>query len=155
MAAHSELFKEQMESLYVHFSNRHINYYTAWLYTTKEDRNYIQSPDHRDLANSGPQRTTSARQARKKRSVPAITSGHNEESSSPTSREESKGQENKGDEGRWASKGVKRKHSGYLSSYEVSKIIIDKGIRNRTELLALTNVQKAEGSSCSTEATGL
>ena len=75
MAAHSELFKEQMESLYVHFSNRHINYYTAWLYTTKEDRNYIQSPDHRDLANSGPQRTTSARQARKKRSVPGITSG--------------------------------------------------------------------------------
>ena len=81
----------------------------------------------------------------KKRSVPAITSGHNEESSSPASREESKGQENKGDEGRWASKAVKRKHSGYLSSYEVSKIIIDKGIRNRTELLALTNVQKAEG----------
>ena len=33
-----------------------------------------------------------------------------------------------------------RKHSGYLSSYEVSKIIIDKGIRNRTEVLALTNV---------------
>ena len=37
------------------------------------------------------------------------------------------------------------KHSGYLSSYEVSKIIVDKGISNRTELLALTNVQKAEG----------
>ena len=56
-------------SLYVHFSNWHINYYTAWLYTTKEDRNYIQSPDHRDLANSGPQRTTSASQARKKNEV--------------------------------------------------------------------------------------
>ena len=132
-------------SLYIHFSNQHINYYTAWLYTTKEDRNYIQSPDHRDWANSGPQRTTSASQARKKLSVPAITSGHNEESSSPASREESKGQENKRDEGRWASKAVKRKHSGHLSSFEVSKIIIDKGIRNRTELLAFTNVQKAEG----------
>jgi len=115
------------------------------LYTTKEDRNYIQSPDHPDLANSGPQRSTSASQARIKRSVPAITSGHNEESSSPASREESKGQENKRDEGRWASKAVKRKHSWYLSSFEVSKIIINKGIRNRTKLLALTNVQKAEG----------
>ena len=132
-------------SLYIHFSNQHTNYYTAWLYTTKEDRNYIQSPDHHDWANSGPQRTTSASQACKKRSVPAITSGHNEKSSSPASREESKGQENKRDEGRWASKAVKRKHSGHLSSFEVSKIIIDKGIRNRTELLAFTNVQKAEG----------
>ena len=55
------------------------------------------------------------------------------------------GQENKRDEGRWASKAVERKHSGHLSSFEVSKIIIDKGIRNRTELLALTNVLKAEG----------
>ncbi|CAH3189980.1 unnamed protein product, partial [Porites evermanni] len=112
-------------SIYVHFSNRHVNYYTAWLYTTKEDRHYIQSPDHPDLANSGPPRTMSASQARKQRSVPAATSDH--------------------EEGRRASKAVKRKRSRRLSSFEVSKIIIDKGFRNRTELLALANVQKAEG----------
>lgn len=42
-------------------------------------------------------------------------------------------------------KQLKRKHSGHLSSFEVSKIIINKGIWNRTELLALMNVLKAEG----------
>ena len=72
-------------SIYVHFSNRHVNYYTAWLYTTKEDRNYIQSPDHPDLANSGPPRTMSASQARKQRSAPAATRDHDDESSSAAS----------------------------------------------------------------------
>ena len=132
-------------SIYIHFSNRHVNYYTAWLYTTKEDRNYIQSPDHPDLANSGPPRTMSASQARKQPSVPAATSDHDDESSSAASEEEREGQEKEIEEGRRASKAVKRKRSRRLSSFEVSKIIIDKGIRNRTELLALANVQKADG----------
>ena len=132
-------------SIYIHFSNRHVNYYTAWLYTTKEDRNYIQSPDHPDLANSGPPRTMSASQARKQPSVPAATSDHDDESSSAASEEEREGREKEIEEGRRASKAVKRKRSRRLSSFEVSKIIIDKGIRNRTELLALANVQKAEG----------
>ena len=131
-------------SIYIHFSNRHVNYYTAWLYTTK-DRHYIQSPDHPDLANSGPPRTMSASQARKQRSVSAATSDHDDESSSAASEEERDGRENEIEEGRQASKAVKRKRSRRLSSFEVSKIIIDKGIRNRTELLALANVQKAEG----------
>ena len=138
-------------SIHVHFSYRHVNYYTAWLYTTKEDRNYIQSPDHPDLANSGPPRTMSASQARKQRSVPAATSDHGDESSSAASEEERDGRENEIEEGRRASKAVKRKRSRRLSSFEVSKIIIDKGIRNRTELLALANVQKAEGKTDLTE----
>ena len=32
--------------VYVHFSNRHSNYYSAWLYTTKEDEDFIQSAGH-------------------------------------------------------------------------------------------------------------
>ena len=87
----------------------------------------------------------SASQARKQRSVPAATSDHGDESSSAASEEERDGRENEIEEGRRASKAVKRKRSRRLSSFEVSKIIIDKGFRNRTELLALANVQKAEG----------
>ena len=98
-------------SIYVHFSNRHVNYYTAWLYKTKEDRHYIQSPDHPDLANSGPPRTISASQARKRRNVPAATSDHDDESSSAAGEEERDGRENEVEEGRRASKAVKRKRS--------------------------------------------
>ena len=59
-------------NIYVHFSNRHANYYTAWLYTTKEDDSLIQSRYHPDLANRGPPRTMSASQARVKRRLPAL-----------------------------------------------------------------------------------
>lgn len=57
-------------SVYVHFSNRHANYYSAWLYTTKEDEDFIQSAGHPDLGNSGPPRTMAASQARVKRRQP-------------------------------------------------------------------------------------
>jgi len=50
-------------NVYVHFSNRHTNYYSAWLYTTKEDEDCIQSAGHPDLRNSGPPRTMAASQA--------------------------------------------------------------------------------------------
>ena len=56
----------------MHFSNRHANYYTAWLYTTKEDDSFIQSRYHPDLANRGPPRTMPASQARVKRRLPAL-----------------------------------------------------------------------------------
>ena len=87
----------------------------------------------------------SASQARKQRSAPAAKRDHSDESSSAASGEEREGRENEIEEGRRASKAVKQKRSRRLSSFEVSKIIIDKGIRNRTELLALAKVQKAEG----------
>ena len=48
----------------MHYSNCHTNYYTAWLYTTKEDESFIQSQYHPDLANRG--------QARVKRRLPAL-----------------------------------------------------------------------------------
>ena len=35
----------------VNFSNHHLNYYSAWQYTTKEDSSYLESPNHPDLAN--------------------------------------------------------------------------------------------------------
>ena len=40
---------------------------------------------------------------------------------------------------------VKRKRSKRLSCYEVSNIILEKKIQNRTEILVLASAQKAEG----------
>lgn len=44
----------------VNFSNRHVNYFTAYAYVTKEDRSPVLSENHPDL--SGPPRTMAASQ---------------------------------------------------------------------------------------------
>lgn len=46
----------------VNFSNRHVNYYTAWQYVTKEDNSFLESENHPDLTNAP--RTLAASQAR-------------------------------------------------------------------------------------------
>lgn len=130
-------------NIYVHFSNRHVNYYTAWLYTTKEDENCIQSPDHPDLANSGPPRTMSASQARVKRR-PSVTEDSPTDSTSGGEGEDGEEKEKEGGHGR-VSTSVKRRRSQRLSCFDVSNIIVEKKIKNRTELLALASAQKAEG----------
>ena len=47
----------------VHFSSKHCNYHSAWLYVTKEDGSYLESPNHPDLTNEGPPQTLAASQA--------------------------------------------------------------------------------------------
>ena len=139
-------------SVYVHFSNWHTNYYSAWLYTTKEDEDFIQSAGHPDLGNSGPPRTMAASQARVKRRQP-IAELHDSATDTGTSGGEGEGgEEREQEDGRSPMKGknvsktsVKRKRSKWLSCYEVSNIILEKKIQNRTELLALASAQKAEG----------
>lgn len=51
------------ENITVNFSGQHCNYYSAWLYATKEDQTPVQSADHPDLSN-GPPHTANACQAR-------------------------------------------------------------------------------------------
>ena len=134
-------------NIFVHFSNRHVNYYSAWLYTTKEDPDFLESPGHPDLTNAGPPRTMSASQARAKR-VRASTSHFSAESSSG---EEEGLSGEKPEEGcsvpnKVAAKAsAKRKKSQRLSNFEVSQIVVTKGIKTRTELLAHASVQNAEG----------
>ena len=48
----------------VNFSDGHQNYYSAYLYATKEDPSPLHSPDHPDLTNAGPPRTDAASRAR-------------------------------------------------------------------------------------------
>lgn len=50
----------------VNFSDHHDNYYGAYKYVTKEDGDFILSPDHPDLSNAtGPPKTTSATKKKK------------------------------------------------------------------------------------------
>ena len=135
-------------NVYVHFSNRHTNYYSAWLYTTKEDEDCIQSAGHPDLSNSGPPRTMAASQARAKRQQPTVDSATDTasggESEGGKDREQGDGRSRV--TGKNVSKrSVKRKRSKRLSCYEVSNIILERKVQNRTELLAFANAQKAEG----------
>ena len=138
-------------NVYVHFSNRHTNYYSAWLYTTKEDEDFIQSAGHPDLANSGPPRTMAASQARAKRRQPTADF-RDSPTDSASGRESEGGKERDQEEDRSRMTGrnvsntsIKRKRSRRLSCYEVSNIIVEKKIQNRTELLTLASAQKAEG----------
>ena len=57
---------QQSHSIVVHFSSNHVNYYSAWLYVTKEDAEHLHSPDHPILAN--PPQTLQASQANSQRS---------------------------------------------------------------------------------------
>ena len=48
----------------LNFSSTHANYYSAWKYVTKEDKDYLQSEGHPDLRNAPPQ-TQEASEGRK------------------------------------------------------------------------------------------
>ena len=78
--------------VYVHFSDRHSNYYSAWLYTTKEYEHFIQSAGHPDLGNSGLTRTIAASQARAKRRPP-IADLHDSQTDTTSGGEEEEGEE--------------------------------------------------------------
>jgi len=55
--------KQKMSQEYgvqLHFSSAHINYYSAWKYTTKSDKNFIQSEKHPDLTQETSPRTKAA-----------------------------------------------------------------------------------------------
>jgi len=56
-------YLQTSQNIQVNFSNNHCNYYSAWVYTTKEDQSYIFSDNHPDLTN-GPPRTMAASQER-------------------------------------------------------------------------------------------
>ena len=57
-------------SINVHFIGNHVNYYSAWRYTTKSDEEYLQSEDHPDLTNSNYPITTNASLAIQRDDVP-------------------------------------------------------------------------------------
>lgn len=101
-------FMQSRYSINVHFSNRHVNYYSAWLYVTKEDSEVLHSPGHPDLWNSQPPVTTAASEAVAADRA-AITSTQSEETESE-------------EESTPTTSGRKRKRAPRLSMFEVSEI---------------------------------
>ena len=119
----SKRFLQERHGISVHFSASHSNYYTAWQYVNKEDAQVLQSESHPDLWNQGPPRTIAASAQRMRQRATSLgsqnDSGHVE--------------------------GTKRPKRKRISAYEVSQIILERGIKTRTELLALANRQQSEG----------
>ena len=120
----------------VHFSNLHYNYYSAWKYTTKKDSSFLESDNHPDLSDLKAPKTDTASSSRKKSS----SESDNDSNSDPESASEDC--QIASDDSR-AFKGKKRKKR--MSSFDLSEIIIRKGIKTRTELLAYANQQKSQG----------
>lgn len=99
----------------VHFSNLHVNYFTAWQYVTKEDDDVLLSPDHPDLCNIGPPATLAASETvveeRRGRQEQEMEVEQSVEEDSTTS-----------------SASKKRKRPPRLSMFEVSEIAVSKGM---------------------------
>ena len=118
------------QEINVNFSNRHVNYFSAWRYVTKEDCDVLMSANHPDLWNTAPPATTGASEA-----IAAEREDAREIDG------EDSGEEG-GDSARTSNK---RKRTPRLSMFDVSEIAVSKGIRSYLELLVLAKRQKMEG----------
>ena len=101
----------------LNFSRNHSNYYSARKYVTKQDQIYVESLGDPDLHTASTPQTTQASQCR----MGGV---------------KRKQQNRKSD---------KEKKVKCLTNFEVSELLVKKGIKSRLELLALANEQKAEG----------
>lgn len=138
----SKQYLQSQHDISVHFSNLHHNYFSAWKYVTKSDEQVLESEGHPDLWNSKPPKTNKAcsrkRQSRneqrenhtRSRST-SLDSEHDDEESTCSEKETNKNKR----------KGRRKR----LSAFELSEIIVERGIQTRTELLAFANKQKMEG----------
>ena len=61
----SKRYLQRTYGITVHYSSRHHNYYSAWLYVTKFDREFKESSGHPDLRNRGAPRTDLASRGRR------------------------------------------------------------------------------------------
>lgn len=136
----AKTFLHKNYGISAHFSSVHANYYTAWKYVTKEDRHSVESEGHPDLNDSEGPSTSKAHMANRNRRIKRVCKRQFVEEDTDTFLEQSDG--DNPDESKSKKSGKKRKR---VSAYEVSEIILSKGLRNRTELLAFSNQQREEG----------
>ena len=59
----------QEHGVQLHFSSAHTNYYSAWKYTTKSDKSFIQSTEHPDLTEQNSPKTKAATKNRIRKKV--------------------------------------------------------------------------------------
>ena len=120
-------YLKDKHGIVVHFSNTHDNYYSAWKYVTKNDKEVLESPDHPTLWNSKPPRTQKASEARASEGRLKCLQHTNEQC------------EHEGVSGH------SHKKKKRMSAFELSQIIVENEITTRTELLAFADQQKEEG----------
>ena len=131
---------------YSALSNLHYNYYSAWRFVTKEDEHDLQSEDHPDLWNSKAPKTNAACNERKKvrmeGDIAILTQLTVSEDDLEDDCFEVETTASDVDDNTKRKKRKKR-----LTPFELSEIIVEKGIKTRAELLAFANMQKLEGKS--------
>ncbi len=115
----------------VHFSSSHDDYYTAYRYVTKEDKEALHSEDHPDLAAIGSPKTKACTKAVRRRSK--------------TSGESSNANELPSTSGATLAAPSRNKRPRRLSNLDVSEVLLKNNIKRDVELLALAKEQKAEG----------
>ena len=137
----SKRYLEENHGISVHFSNIHHNYYSAWKYTTKKDRYVMESKDHPDLWDSKPPKTQSASISRKHKVV--------ENEDDELSNYSSDNNDDISSEGLYSASCSKQSRTKQrkkrMTSFELSELIVRKGMKSRTELLAYANEQKLIG----------
>ena len=126
-----ENYLQENYGISVHYSSTHANYYTAWRYVTKQDREYEESEGHPDLRDYPGPSTAAAHEAMERKRKSRRAQAHDVVTSDEDLPETNDGGEKK-----------KRKR---LSAFEVSEIILSNELRDRTELLAYANMQRQEG----------
>lgn len=134
----SKVYIQEEYDISVHYSNAHHNYYSAWCYVTKEDRDYIQSQNHPRLAHEIQPRTNPAsrtRHSRQRRSRSRQRASSNEN--------DSEGEEGGTSTNRECTQRTRTRKR--MSGFEVSEVIIRENIKSLLELQALAAEQKKEG----------
>ena len=127
----SKKFLKEQHSISVHFSDLHYNYYSAWKYVTKEDEHVLESNDHPDLWNSKAPKTSTACSEREKSCVSCESDDEQTESDDDLHEDIVLKQTKRNEK---VKKPKKR-----LTPFELSEIIVEKGIQTRTALLAFAN----------------
>lgn len=116
----------------VHFSSKHDDYYSAYLYVTEEDEQALHSDAHPNLRAIGSPKTKACTKAARRTAAlgrKARDSGDGEVA---------------GPSGVQSGVQSKRKRRR-LSNFEVSEFLLQNEIKRDVELLALANEQKEEG----------
>ena len=133
----SKNYLKETYNITVHFSSVHINYYSAWKYVTKEDRNFVQSENHPDLSNNAAPSTMKAHEAKVKRKTTKRKTGSDDGTLSSDEGSQKEASQKTTTE--------KKKQTKRLKAFDVAEICVVKNIKTRIDLLALAHEQKMAG----------
>ena len=135
----SKRYLQRTYGIAVHYSSYtttcHHNYYSAWLYVTKSDREFKESSGYLDLRNRDEPRTDLASKGRRqsaRREDDTEQGGDGDETPNSDGSEPDRNESNN----------LRKRR---LSAFEVSKIVAQKGIKSVTELQALASEQQSAG----------